>query len=204
MDKRLFLVNGAKTASLFLGTDSIMLSSQEFSSAQSFLDAWNKKLSLATKVEIKYGAIKSVKKEDEDATVVLAYKAALGLPGANEFSFRDSGDYSLFFDFLQREHCFTKTHEQATPVKAVLNYAIGLLLTVLITFFSYSEALNMANGTAEEPTSGKARAFYSLLEVLGANGVVLVGGALACYLLYKIWTRFFNPPHQLMLVPGQA
>jgi len=204
MDKRLFAVNGAKTSSLFLGPDSLMLSSQEFPSEQRFLDAWTKKLSLATKVEIKYAAIKSVKKEDDDVAVVLAYKAALGIPSTSEFSFRNPNDYPLFFDFLQREQYFTKTHEQATPVKAALNYFIGLLFTALLAFFSYSEAVKLANGTAEQSTSGKAQAFYSLLELLGANGVLLVAGALACYLLYKIATRFTNPPHQILLVPTQA
>lgn len=204
MTKRLFAVSGAKTASLFLGDDSLMFSSQYFSTDQSFLDAWRKKLSLATKVEVKYAAIKSVKKEDNDAAVTLAYKAALGIPGASEFSFHNTADYDLFFDFLQRERSFTRTHAQATPVKATLNYAIGLLVTILFTWFSHHEAIELANGTAEKPTNGKTRAFYSLLEALGANGVLLVGGALACYLLYKIWARFSNPPHQVMLVPSQA
>lgn len=204
MEKRLLVAQGNKIASLFLGENSLLLSSQDFNSEQDFLDGWNKKLSLATKIEVKYDAIKSVKKEDDEADVLVKYKAALGIPGSVEFSLPTAGDYEFLFVFLEKERYFTKTYEKATPVKAALNYGIGLVATLLLTVFSYFEALAIANGTADRPTTSKSRLFYSLVESLGDKGVLAVGGLLACYLAYKIWTRFTNPPQQVEFFPPQA
>ncbi|MBJ6145497.1 hypothetical protein [Hymenobacter sp. BT559] len=204
MNKKLFSVTGNKIASLLLGKDSLLFSSQEFNSEQGFVESWNKKLSLATKIEVKYTAIKSVGKEDNDDAIKVKYRTAVGIPGVCEFSCSSAGDCEQFFSFLEQEHAFDKHYAAMTPFKAVLNYIIGLVATVGVTVLSYFEALKVANGTAEIGSSGKARTYYALLEFLGDKGVLVVGGAFACYLLYKIWTRATNPPHQLLLLPQAA
>ncbi|RYE88959.1 MAG: hypothetical protein EOO37_05880, partial [Cytophagaceae bacterium] len=201
MNKRLFSVTGHKIASLLIGEESLLFSSQDFTSEDEFIKNWNRKLSLATKIEVKYAAIKSVGKEDHDEAIKVKYKTAVGIPSSCEFSFSNPGEYEQFFSFLEQERSFGKTYAVMTPFKAVLNYIIGLVATVAATILSYFEALKMASGTVETSGSGRTRAYYALLEFLGAKGVLAAGGALACYLLYKIWTRATHPPHQLLLLP---
>ena len=204
MTNKVFAINGNKIASLAIGENSLMFSSQTFNSIEDFMEGWNKKLSLATKVEIKYESIKSVKKEDTDNDVLIKYKSFIGLPSDCEFSFSDINDYETFFTFLQKERYFSKTHEVLTPFKAILNYLIGLAITIGITIFAYFEALKIADGTIEEAHSSKTRLFNNIVELLGDKGVLAVGALGTCYLLYKIWTRFKNLPNQLKLLPPNS
>lgn len=201
MDNRVFSIEGNKINSFIAGENSLMFSSQTFDSVEEFTKAWEKKLSLATKVEVKYEAIKSVKKEDSDKELSINYKTFAGIPSNCAFSFNDAIDYDAFYDFLEKERYFSKVYEKLTPFKAILNYLIGLVITVAITIFSYYEAIAIANGTAEEAHSGKSRMFNYVVELLGDKGVLAIGGAIFCYIIYKIWTRFSNPPHQLKFLP---
>lgn len=201
MHNRVFSIEGNKIKSFIAGENSLMFSSQTFDTVEEFTNAWEKKLSLATKVEVKYDAIKSIKKDDDDNEVFINYKTFVGIPSNCVFSFKDAADYDVFYNFLEKERYFSKTYEKLTPFKAILNYFIGLVITIAITIFSYYEAIAIANGTAEEAHSGKSRMFNYIVELLGDKGVLAVGGAISFYIIYKIWTRFSNPPHQLKFLP---
>lgn len=186
------------------GETSFMFSSQSFRSAEEFQAAWDKKLSLATKVEVKYEAIKSVHKDDDDADILIKYKTVLGIPTNCEFSFHDESAYPLFFAFLQKERYFTNQYEKLTPLKSIVNYLIGIVATIAFTAFCYSEALKIAAGTVEETTNGKQRLFNNIVSALGDKGVLAAGGLLFCYLGYKAWSRFSNPPHRSLFLPPNA
>ncbi|MDJ0366420.1 hypothetical protein QMK33_14775 [Hymenobacter sp. H14-R3] len=201
MLKRVFEITGNKIASLLIGETSLMISSQDFSSAEEFQTAWDKKLSLATKVEVKYSAIKSIRKDDDDADIVIKHKAALGIPTYCEFSFDDASAYPVFFSFLQKEQYFTRQEVKLTPLKSIGNYLIGIVATLAFTAFCYFEALKIANGTVARTTSGKQELFNSAVGALGDKGVLAAGGLAVCYLLYKAWTRFSNPPTRLLFLP---
>lgn len=201
MINKVFTISGNKISSFIIDENSLKFSSQNFNSYTDFQDAWNKKLSLATKVEIKFENIKSIKKEEFDKDILIKYKAFGGLPADCEFSFTDFDDYETFFGYFTEKRYFQRTNETLTPFKAIQNYLIGFVATIGITIFSYFEAIALANGTAEEAHSGKARAFNFLVELLGDKGVILVGSAISAYLIYKIWTRFKNPPNQTRLTP---
>lgn len=107
MRNQVFIITGNKIASMMAGETSFMFSSQSFRSAEEFQAAWDKKLSLATKVEVKYDAIKSIHKDDDSDDILIKYKTILGIPTNCEFSFDDKAAYPLFFAFLQKERYFT-------------------------------------------------------------------------------------------------
>jgi hypothetical protein len=197
MTNSVFAVSGNKIASLVVGENSLMFSSKTFNSVEEFKEGWDKKLSLATKVEVKFESIKSVKKEDGDTDISVRYKTFAGLPSDCVFSFSDSEAYETFFTYLERERFFNKSQEQLSPFKAITNYLIGLAATIGFTAFSYFQAQEIAAGTVEEASNRKARLFNNIIGALGDKGVLLVGGAITCFLAYKIWTRFSNPPGQL-------
>ncbi|MGI4871319.1 MAG: hypothetical protein ACRYFX_09085 [Janthinobacterium lividum] len=198
---QVFPITGNKIASLLAGETSFMLSSQYFASAEEFQTAWDKKLSLATKVEVKYDAIKSIKKDDDDQDILIKYKTFLGIPTNCEFSFDDPDAAPVFFAFLQQQQYFTRQHEQLTPLKAIVNYLLGVVFALAFTAFCYWQALEIANGTAEKNTHGEQALFNIIVGALGDKGVLLVGGAATCYLLYKAWQRFSNPPQRLLFLP---
>ena len=189
---------------MLAGETSFMFSSQQFITAEEFRFAWDKKLSLATKVEVKYDAIKSVHKDEDDANVLIKYKTVLGIPTNCVFSFDDPAAYPVFYAFLQQERYFTKQEVKLTPLKSIVNYLIGIAVTLFFTAFCYSEALKIANGTVEETTNGKQELFNEAVGALGDKGVLAVGALLLCYLGYKAWTRFSNPPNRLLFLPPNA
>jgi hypothetical protein len=204
LTKKVFAIRGYKISSLCLSENAILISSQDYNSVDDFMEGWTKKFSLATKVEIKYESIKSIKKEDKDDDIVIKCKILLGLTSDSEFSFLDKNDYETFFNFLEKERYFSKTHETLTPIKAILNYIIGFLFVTFTTFFSYFQALKIADGSVEEAHSSKEVLFNKLIEFLGDKGVLALGTLLVCFLLYKIWTRFSNPPNQIKFLPPNS
>lgn len=201
---QVFSITGNKIASLLADEKAFLFSSQHFTSAEAFQAAWNKKISLATKVEVKYDAIKSIHKDDDGNDILIKYKTVLGIATNCEFSFNDPSAYPLFFNYLQKELYFTRQEEKLTPLKAIVNYLIGLAATAALTAFCYSEALKIANGTVAEAHSGKEQLFNEAVGALGDKGVLAAGGLLAAYLVYKAWQRFTNPPTRLLFLPPGA
>lgn len=204
MVDKVFSITGNKISTLIIDENSLKFSSSTSTTVENFKEAFAKKLSLATKVEIKYDAIKSIKKEDNDADISIKYKTFAGIPGDCVFSFNDSADNHTFFIFFEKERYFTKSYETLTPFRAILNYMIGLLATIGVTIFCYYEAIEIANGTVEEATTGKTRAFNYVVGLLGEKGVIMIGVLISAYLLYKIWRRFSSPPNQIKLLPPNA
>jgi hypothetical protein len=204
MLNQVFPVNGNKISSFVADTDSLKFSSSRFDSVDEFLTSFGKKLSLATKVEIKYDSIKAVQKEDNDKTVAIKYKAIAGITNSCEFSFNNETDYEVFFNYLEKERYFKRTNETLAPFKAIRSYILGLLLTIGLTIFAWYQAIGIANGTLEDSGNRKTRLFNSLVGLLGDKGVLAVGAAIAAWLLYKIWSRYSNPPNQLKLMPPNA
>lgn len=205
MLNQVFSITGNKISTFIADENSLKYSSSNnFISVDEFLESWNKKLSLATKVEIKYESIKSIKKEDNDKKILIKYKTWAGIPSDCVFSFTSDVDYDIFFNFLEKERYFLRIHETLTPFKAIRGHLIGLAITIAITIFSYYQAIAIANGTVEEAHNGKTRLFNVLVGFLGYKGVIAVGSLGACYLLYRVWLRYSNPPNQTRFMPPNA
>jgi hypothetical protein len=200
MLNQVFSVSGNKISSFVADADSLKFSSSNFTSVEEFLTSFGKKLSLATKLAIKYDSIKSIQKEDNAKTIVIKYKGLGSISASCEFSFTNEPDNEVFFSYLEKERYFKRTAETLTPFKAISNYILGLALTIAITAFAYYEAINIANGSLEDSGNRKTRAFNALIGFLGDKGVLAVGALVACYLGYKMWTRFKNPPNQTKFV----
>ena len=66
MTTKVFSISGNKISSLIIDANSLKFSSKTFNSLLEFQESWNKKLSIATKIEVKFDVIKSIKKEDNE------------------------------------------------------------------------------------------------------------------------------------------
>lgn len=201
MLNQVFPVSGNKISTFVADTDSLKFSSSRFESVDEFLTSFGKKLSLATKLEIRYDSIKAIQKEDNDKTVAIKHKGVGGITYSCEFSFNNESDYEVFFSYMEKERYFKRTNETLTPFKAIRGYILGLLLTIGLTIFAYYQAIGIANGTLEDSGNRKTRLFNALVGLLGDKGVIAVGAAISAWLLYKIWSRYSNPPNQLKLMP---
>lgn len=202
---KLFAISGNKTASMVIENESIRFSSSSFKNIEEFNEAWSKRLSLATKIEVKLSKIKYVTKEEPGKEIKMRYKAI----AEAVFTFNKPEDYREFFTILEKEHYFTKTEETLSPIKAARPYIIGLLFTIGAAMFCYYEAVKVSTreGLIQELSdagTGKTKLFLKLLNFLGANGVIAISGAIIMYILYRIWKRYTNPPNQIKLLPPNA
>lgn len=204
MIDKVFSITGNKVSAFIIDENSLKFSSSSSDTVDSFRETFAKKLSLATKVEIKYDSIELIKKEDNNKDILIKYKTFVGIPSDCEFSFSDPADYDTFFAFFEKERYFTESKETLTPFSAIRNYLIGLVSTIGLTIFAYYQAIKIANGTAKEVHSAKARLLNYLIGLLGDKGVLGLGTIISAYLIYKIWQRFSNPPNQTRLLPPNA
>lgn len=201
-----FSVTGNKIASLVFAENSLRFSSNRFELKDAFDEAWAKKLSLATKTEIKYTAIKSVSKEKPGKDITIRYKALAGLPSECVFSFDNEIDNETFFNFLEKEQYFRRTEETLSPMKASSGYLAGLIFTVAMTIFCHYQAIELSTpeGLAkanEQARNGKTKLFNIVIAHLGVTGVWAIGALIAGYIIYKIYLRFTNPPNRIRFVP---
>jgi hypothetical protein len=201
MTEVVYKVKGKNIESLVLTDKAILLSSQSFQTVDDFKQAWAKTLTFATKTEIKFDSIKSVTKEESDETILVKYKGKLGVPSECSLSFTNKSDEDIFFDFLENEKYFKRIDERLAPIQAAKPYIVGLIITIGITFLAHYQSIRISNGAAEVSGTRKARLFNSIIGLIGEKGVWAVGTLVSCFIVYKIWKRFTNPPSQTRFLP---
>ena len=200
-------VSGEKIECMVLADNAIQLISKSFGSIVEFNDAWNKTLTLATKSEIKYDAIKSISKEEDEDEVIIKYKGLAGITNAVKLTFQNPTDKDAFYDFFQTEKGFLRTDETMSPMKSALPYLGGLGFALLVTGYGYYQSIEMASGQFVE-REGNTRAarksnfINSIIETLGTTGVLLVGLGISAYIAYMVWNRYKNPPILTNLTPS--
>jgi len=202
---RVFSIRGNKIASMAIDEESIRFSSKSFNNIEDFNEVWSKRLSLATKVEVKFSKIKYVSKEEPGKEIKIRYKAI----AEAVFTFNKPEDYRGFFTILEKEQYFTKTEETLSPIKAATPYIIGLFVMIATTIFCYYEAIKVSTkgGLAQElseATDVKNELFLRLLHFVGEKGVIAIGAATCIYISYRIWKRYTNPPNRIKLLPPNA
>lgn len=199
-------VSGEKVECIVLADNTIQLMSKAFETVAEFNEAWNKTLTLATKSEIKYDAIKSISKEEGEDEVVIKYKGLAGMTSEEKLTFTSSTDKDAFYSFFQTEKGFVRTDEVMSPVKSALPYLGGLGIALLATGYGYYQSIEMASGQFIEQEGysrsvRKSNFINSIIETLGTNGVLLVGLGISTYITYMVWNRYKNPPVQTKLIP---
>lgn len=201
-----FTVAGQKISSMIFTTGSLRFSSALFQSKNDFEEAWARKLSLATKVEIPYDKIRSVSREIPGSGIKIKYKGVAGLPSEIIFSYPDPQHTDLLFAYLKDVLFFQKSEGQLSPWKATSPYIVGMAITLAIVIFCHYQVpgLTDPDGLAKadaEAHSGKVRLFNHLISALGYKGVWAVGLAICGYIGYKIWQRWTNPPNHQTFLP---
>ena len=194
-----YSITGEKINSLLLNEESLRFSSGRAASAEEFEAAWQRKLTIATKLQIKHDSIRSITKEEGDSTIRISYKTRIGISGGCEFSFTDEANAQPFLNYMEKEQYLTLTHEQLTPFKAAFSYLLGLAFAIAMTWFSWYLVTGKDPEFSEDSGSGKTRLFMHLINFLGEKGVLAVGIGICTYILFKIWKRTTNPPHRTRL-----
>jgi hypothetical protein len=173
------------------------MSSGSFDSIEEFEQAWAKKLSFATKLQIRYDSIRSITKEYQEIKFLISYRTWVGFPSESEFSLLDADDYETFYEFLEKELYFVKTDEAMLPLKAISRHLLGLLFVVALTVGVSYVAVDISKGVKDDSGDVKGQVFDYVVGLLGVKGVVAIGGAISCYILYHMWKRYKDPPNRV-------
>src|SRR5258708_10352144 len=197
---QVFSISGNKIHSLLLNDQSLRFSSGRFKFSEEFEQAWHKKWSTATKLEIKHSSIRSITKEDQELKIRIVYKTRIRIPSECEFSFFDAGICAAFLTYMEKEQYFAHTHERMPPFKAVSRYILGLMFTIAMTWLSWYLVADRKHGATAEGGDAKARLFLYLLNLLGEKGVLAIGIGICGYIGFKIWKRASNPLYRVRLV----
>src|SRR5260370_33933960 len=197
---QVFPISGNKIHSFLLDDQSLRFSSGQFKFSEEFEEAWPKKWSTATKLEIKHSSIRSITKEDQELKIRIVYTTRIRIPSECEFSFFDAGICAAFLTYMEKEQYFAHTHERMPPFKAVSRYLLGLMFTIAMTWLSWYLVADQKHGGTDEGGDAKARLFLYLLNLLGEKGVLAIGIGICGYIGFKIWKRASNPLYRVRLV----
>jgi len=196
---QVFSISGNKIHSLLLDDQSLRFSSRRFKFPEDFEEAWDKKWTTATKLEIKHSSIRSITKEDQDLTIRIVYRTYIGILSACEFCFFNAGICAAFLTYMEKEQYLVYTHEKMLPFKAVSQYILGLLFTIAMTWFCCYLVVDQKNGGTDDASDAKARLFLYVLSLLGEKGIIAIGIGISGYIGFKIWKRASNPPFRVKL-----
>jgi hypothetical protein len=197
MENRLFTISGNKVNTLLLTDDSLRMSSGTFFSVEEFEQAWEKKLTLRTKLQIRYDSIRSVTKEHQEIKFLITYKTWAGFPSECEFSLLDADDYAIFYEFLEKDLYFVKTDGAMLPFSAISRHLLGLLFVAVLTAGTMYVAMDIGKGVKDDSEDVKNQVFDYVVGLLGVKGVLAIGGAISCYIIYNMWKRFKDPPNRI-------
>ncbi|MBK9337726.1 MAG: hypothetical protein IPM98_14645 [Lewinellaceae bacterium] len=200
---RVIPVSGEKIESMLATDSAFCFLSKKCNSVHEFEEAFGKTITLTTKTEVKYDAIKNIKKEANDDDVTIAYKGGIG-GSSTTFSFNNASDCDAFLEYCTQNLGLTRNDVQISPFRAARNYMLGLLVTLVATPFLYNRAVSLATGVATDPdgyskSARRERSLNNILETLGPNGVLIAGILIAGIIAFIIWKRYQNPPVQIQL-----
>jgi len=96
--------------------------------------------------------------------------------------------------YLRLPTNFKMKQEQAGTCSAIAGPGLMLLLGVGGTVFCYFGAANIRLEGTGSFGSYRTRALYNLLNLLGPNGVLIIGGIVCLVLLFTLFSNIKNPP----------
>jgi hypothetical protein len=201
---RVIKVSGEKIESMLVTEDSFQFLSKSCNTVEEFQEAFSKTLTMATKQEVKYEAIKSIKKEVADEDLSIAYKGGLG-GNSVTFKFENGTDCEAFLKYCEKPPVgLTRNEVQLSPFQAMKYYLLGLLASLILVPFAYQRAVGLVAGEVTDPegysrSDRKGRFLNNILELLGPTGTLLVGILIITVLGYITWKRYSNPPVQIQL-----
>ncbi len=200
---RIIKVSGEKIECMVATDESFQFLSKTCTSVEEFQEAFSKTLTMATKKEVKYEAIKTIKKEAADDDVTISYKGGIG-GNSITFKFEDAAGCEAFLNYCEKALELSRNEVQLSPFRAVRGYLLGLVIALVATPYAYQRAAGLAVGEITDPegysrSDRKARSLNNILEFLGPTGVLIVGLLITGVLAYIIWKRYTNPPVQIQL-----
>jgi len=199
MTDKIFLIESDNFKSLLIGDKAMMFHGDTIETSDEFMNAWNKKITLSKRDDIKLSTIASITKNDDSRNIHVSYRNSVHIPDSYDFSFINDEDYEIFFTILEKKYFFNRSNERLSSLKSTQKNLLSLILAIALTIFCYYQATSIEKNGIDENESSKSKLFDKILKLLGDKGILLIGVLVIVYFLFKIWKRLNNPPMQLKL-----
>lgn len=175
----------------------LLLLNNQKADEEKFMSAWNAsgvKNWLNSKKEISIPEITGmVHKEAKATDLTLKYGSK-----KEKLSFATTSELEELAGILSRTNKLQPDVQGMSKLKATGGWLIGLALTALFGWIMHG----YATGEISYSTSGRRRLIGKLLHELaqkmGAELVLITAGAIAAFIVYKIYSIVKNPPNEVV------
>lgn len=199
---QLFKLQNEKTwKTLLLSEDTIMIVNKSYNSPEEFVEKFHEKGLLKERLEIAVADVsKMVHAEKEDNTLTITY------PQKNSDTtlllvFTTAAEKQQFIETVAKPRNMTTTTQQVTVLKAIGSPLLGLGLSALFTYVVFTDAQIIEAG-GEVDTSGRKslykKLFTWLADMLGTQGSILAGVAMALVCSYFIYKNLRSRPVEIV------
>lgn len=201
-NNRVIAVKGEKIQSLLATDTAFLFLDKTVRTPEEFMELYSKTLTLVNKQEVKYDAVKNFKKETNDNEITISYKSTLG--GSVTLECENPGDTEALLAYGVDHLGLSRQEVQLSPFRSARNYLIGLVIAFAATPFLYNRAAGIAAGAILDPegyskSDRKTRSLNNMLEMVGPNGVLIIGVIAIGVLGFLAWKRYQEPPVQIQL-----
>lgn len=201
MDQLFKLQNDKTWKTLLLTGTNIMLVNKTYNSPEEFLEKFNEKGLLKTRLEIPIPDISQVvHPEKEGSSLTITYPKK-GKETKLPLVFETAAEQQQFVNAVSKPRNMTATTQQVSVWKAIGSPVIGLGLTALFAFVVYEDALIIEEG-GEVNTSGRRSLYKKLFawlgQTLGTQGTIAAGAVIALICVYFIYKNLQSRPVEVV------
>ncbi len=201
MNQLFALKNEKNWKTLLLTDDSILLVNKSYSTADEFLEKFNEKGFLKQRLEILLIDVKEIRHPENGGAAArinyLRNNKAVNL----DLIFTGQAEQQEFVNTVSKTNRMTATTGQISVMRAIGPSLIGLAITSLFTFIIYNDAEIIEMG-GEVNTSGRRSLYKQLFawlgKVLGTQGTLIAGGAIAILCIYFIYKNLQSRPLEVV------
>ena len=199
MENHIYSVDAHLWKSLVITEDELWVSSSRMKDLEKFEDATLKTGLLKTAYAHPLSNIYKVSFNEASDNVTIRYKNEKGKDKKMEVDFKDREVSNDFGEFLGDKLGLVRDEKQESQTKQLLYNLLYLLITVGATYF-----LATIENTDELTSGGSSRSrsrgamIKFVVDTLGQKGVIAVGGAIALFLIYKLYKRYTKPAKEVL------
>jgi hypothetical protein len=180
----LFHISGHKVKSMLVRHDGILTMNKSAEDVAGFENQYEKYRLLYSGRKLTWPKIKKIVQIENIEGIKLHHKGYL-FPINEEFTFDNPYDIPRFYDLLENQYFFKKSRKQLTPMQSVRGMWLPLSLVILITAFSYWQAIEIEMPDHSRPDNAKELAFETFIGFLGKGGVLGLGAGILSVLMFR-------------------
>lgn len=201
MNQLFRLQNEKNWKSLLLTPDTIMLVNKVYKTAEEFTEKFHEKEFLKQRLEISLADVLQLSHPEKEGNTAKLFYTAKNKKTGLDLILTDTMAQQQFVASIVQSRRLTSNTSQVSVMRAIGPSLLGLGLTALFTFVVYEYAETYEYGGTPDFSGRRSlykRLFAWLGEMLGTQGTLLAGGAIALLCIYFIYKNLKARPMEVV------